>query len=110
MAEITKDSTLREVLTDYAKRNKRDGAFVSQGVKLFKNIADQKGSALKLFVPDKEGKTLLAKTVANAPKGTALKQPMQNLRQVGLSLKELYLKKINCMNFYLIKKHPLLKI
>ena len=87
MAEITKDSTLREVLTDYAKRNKRDSAFVSQGVKLFKNIADQKGSALKLFVPDKEGKTLLAKTVANAPKGTALKQPMQNLRQVGLSLK-----------------------
>ena len=89
MAEITKDSTLREVLTDYAKRNKRDNTFVSQGVKLFKNIADQKGSALKIFIPDKEGKTLLAKTLAKVPEGTALKQPMQNLRQVGLSLKSI---------------------
>ena len=89
MAEITRDSTLREVLTDYAKRNKRDNTFVSQGVKLFKDIADQKGSALKIFVPDKEGKTLLAKTLAKVPEGTALKQPMQNLRQVGLSLKSI---------------------
>ena len=87
MAEITRDSTLREVLTDYANRQKRGKAFVTEGVKLFKGIADQKGSALKIFMPDKEGKTLLAKTIANAPEGTALKQPMQNLRQVGLSLK-----------------------
>tara|TARA_R110002012_G_scaffold290497_2_gene484152 strand:- start:81 stop:1673 length:1593 start_codon:yes stop_codon:yes gene_type:complete len=87
MAEITKDSTLREVLKDYAKRKDRGDTFVSEGVKLFKDIADQKGSALKLFVPDKEGKTLLSKRLAQAPEGTALKQPMQNLRQVGLSLK-----------------------
>ena len=89
MAEITKDSTLREVLKDYAKRNNRDKTFVSQGVKLFKNIADQKGSALKIFIPDKEGKTLLSKTLAKVPEGTALKQPMQNIRQVGLSLKSI---------------------
>jgi integrase len=87
MAEITKDSTLREVLKDYAKRNNRDNTFISQGVKLFKDIADKKGSALKIFMPDKDGKTLLAKRIASVPEGTALKQPMQNLRQVGLSLK-----------------------
>ena len=68
MAEITRDSTLREVLTDYANRQGRGKAFVTEGVKLFKGIADQKGSALKIFMPDKEGKTLLAKTIANAPK------------------------------------------
>jgi len=87
MAEITRDSTLREVLTNYANRQGRGKEFVTEGIKLFKGIADQKGSALKIFMPDKEGKTLLAKTLAKAPEGTALKQPMQNLRQVGLSLK-----------------------
>lgn len=87
MAEITKDSTLREVLKDYAVRNKRDNTFISQGVKFFKDIADEKGSAVKLFTTDKDGKTFLSKRLAEVPKDGSLKQPMQNLRQVGLSLK-----------------------
>tara|TARA_R100001460_G_scaffold6248_2_gene16460 strand:- start:2125 stop:3909 length:1785 start_codon:yes stop_codon:yes gene_type:complete len=87
MAEITKDSTLREVLQYYADKNKRKDAFVTEGVKLFKDIADEKGSAVKLFTPDKTGKTLLAKTLPNIPEEIGLKQPMQNIRQVGLILK-----------------------
>jgi len=88
MAEITKDSTLREVLTYYAKKNNRKDSFVTEGVKLFKDIADKKGSALQLFTPDKNGKTLLNRTLTSIdPDTISLKQPMQNLRQVGLTLK-----------------------
>ena len=96
MAEITKDSTLREVLTSYANKNKRGSSFVTEGVKLFKDIADKKGSALQLFTPDKNGKTLISKKIEERKTlnvidkkdiGSGLKQPMQNLRQVGLSLK-----------------------
>lgn len=88
MAEITKDSTLREVLTYYANKNKRKQSFVTEGVKLFKDIADEKGSALKLFTPDKNKKTLLNKVLSSIdPDTVGLKQPMQNLRQVGLALK-----------------------
>lgn len=88
MAEITKDSTLREVLTYYANKNKRKQSFVTEGVKLFKDIADEKGSALKLFTPDKNKKTLLNKVLTSIdPDTVGLKQPMQNLRQVGLALK-----------------------
>lgn len=88
MAEITKDSTLREVLTYYANKNKRKKSFVTEGVKLFKDIADEKGSALKLFTPDKNKKTLLNKVLTSIdPDTVGLKQPMQNLRQVGLALK-----------------------
>ena len=88
MAEITKDSTLREVLTYYANKNDRKKSFVTEGVKLFKDIADEKGSALKLFTPDKNKKTLLNKVITSIdPDTVGLKQPMQNLRQVGLTLK-----------------------
>tara|TARA_A100001391_G_scaffold193354_1_gene168495 strand:+ start:56 stop:1765 length:1710 start_codon:yes stop_codon:yes gene_type:complete len=87
MAEITKDSTLREVLKYYADKNKRGPSFVTEGVKLFKDIADEKGSAVKLFTPDKTGKTLLSRTLPNVGEEIGLKQPMQNLRQVGLILK-----------------------
>jgi len=88
MAEITKDSTLREVLTYYANKNNRKKSFVTEGVKLFKDIADEKGSALKLFTPDKNKKTLLNKVLTSIdPDTVGLKQPMQNLRQVGLALK-----------------------
>jgi len=87
MAEITKDSTLREVLKYYADKNKRGPSFVTEGVKLFKDIADEKGSAVKLFTPDKTGKTLLSRTLPNVGEELGLKQPMQNLRQVGLILK-----------------------
>ena len=88
MAEITKDSTLREVLNYYANKNKRKQSFVTEGVKLFKDIADEKGSALKLFTPDKNKKTLLNKVLTLIdPDSVGLKQPMQNLRQVGLALK-----------------------
>ena len=90
MAEITKDSTLREVLTSYANKNKRGSSFVTEGVKLFKDIADKKGSALQLFTPDKNGKTLLNRTLSGIDTDSVgLKQPMQNLRQVGLSLKSI---------------------
>lgn len=87
MAEITKDSTLREVLKYYADKNKRGSSFVTEGVKLFKDIADEKGSAVKLFTPDETGKTLLSRTLPNVSEELGLKQPMQNLRQVGLILK-----------------------
>ena len=87
MAEITKNSTLREVLNYYAEKNKRGKSFVTEGVKFFKDIADEKGSAVKLFTPDKTGKTLLARTLPNVSEDVGLKQPMQNLRQVGLVLK-----------------------
>ena len=88
MAEITKDSTLREVLTYYAEKNNRKNNFVTEGVKLFKDIANKKGSALQLFTPDKNGKTLLNRTLTSIdPDTISLKQPMQNLRQVGLTLK-----------------------
>jgi len=88
MAEITKNSTLREVLSYYAKKNNRKDSFVTEGVKLFKDIADKKGSALQLFTPDKNSKTLLNRTLTSIdPDTISLKQPMQNLRQVGLTLK-----------------------
>ena len=88
MAEITKDSTLREVLAYYAKKNNRKNSFITEGVKLFKDIADKKGSALQLFTPDKNGKTLLNRTLTSIDLDTVnVKQPMQNLRQVGLTLK-----------------------
>ena len=88
MAEITKDSTLKEVLAYYAKKNNRKNSFITEGVKLFKDIADKKGSALQLFTPDKNGKTLLNRTLTSIDLDTVnVKQPMQNLRQVGLTLK-----------------------
>ena len=100
MAEITKDSTLREVLTSYANKNKRGSSFVTEGVKLFKDIADKKGSALQLFTPDKNGKTLLNKTLSGIDADSVgLKQPMQNLRQVGLSLKSIIPESSDLYNF-----------
>lgn len=100
MAEVTKDSTLREVLTYYAKKNKRKDSFVTEGVKLFKDIADKKGSALELFTPDKDGKTLLNRTLNSIDVDTiSLKQPMQNLRQVGLTLKGVIPESDSAYNF-----------
>ena len=100
MAEITKDSTLREVLTSYANKNKRGSSFVTEGVKLFKDIADKKGSALQLFTPDKNGKTLLNRTLSSIDvDSVGLKQPMQNLRQVGLSLKSIIPESSDLYNF-----------
>jgi len=100
MAEITKDSTLREVLTSYANKNKRGSSFVTEGVKLFKDIADKKGSALQLFTPDKNGKTLLNRTLTSIDvDSVGLKQPMQNLRQVGLSLKSIIPESSDLYNF-----------
>ena len=100
MAEITKDSTLREVLSYYAKKNNRKDSFVTEGVKLFKDIADKKGSALELFTPDKNGKTLLNRTISSIDTDTiSLKQPMQNLRQVGLTLKGVIPESDSAYNF-----------
>jgi integrase len=100
MAEVTKDSTLREVLSYYAKKNNRKDSFVTEGVKLFKDIADKKGSALELFTPDKNGKTLLNRTISSIDTDTiSLKQPMQNLRQVGLTLKGVIPESDSAYNF-----------
>ena len=100
MAEVTKDSTLREVLSYYAKKNNRKDSFVTEGVKLFKDIADKKGSALELFTPDKDGKTLLNRTLNSIDVDTiSLKQPMQNLRQVGLTLKGVIPESDSAYNF-----------
>ena len=61
MAEITKDSTLREILETYQSRQGRGPEFVTEGLKLFKDVADKPGSALDLFRPDDDVRTLAGK-------------------------------------------------
>ena len=55
-------ATLREVAEAYAKKSGRGDAFISPTLQFFKNIADEPGSALRLFEKDDEGFTLLSKT------------------------------------------------
>ncbi len=83
-----KTATLREVAELYAKKAKRDKNFVSSAIQYFKGIADDPGSALLLFQKDEEGRTLLSKTFTTLPEDAPIKASMQNLRQVGLLLKE----------------------
>jgi integrase len=83
-----KTATLREVAELYAKKAKRDKNFVSSSIQYFKDIADEPGSALLLFQKDDEGRTLLSKTFTTLPEKTSIKAAMQNLRQVGVLLKE----------------------
>jgi hypothetical protein len=96
MAEITKDSTLREVLETYKSRQGRGSEFVTEGLKLFKDIADKPGSALELFMPDDDGRTIAgkrfkAKELQNIQdgldKGSGLIGPMKSIRLVGVDLK-----------------------
>ena len=108
MAEITRDSTLREVLTNYAERNKRGKEFVTEGVKLFRDVADKKGSAIDLFTPDDNGKTLAgkrfkAKELQNIKegldKGSGLIGPMKSIRLVVIDLKGVVSTKDNLYEF-----------
>ena len=84
-----KTATLREVAEAYAAKSKRGKAFVTSSLQFFKNIADEPGSALRLFEKDAEGNTLLSKTFKNTEDVSTVKTAMQNLRQVGLTLKEM---------------------
>ena len=81
-------ATLREVAEAYAKKSGRGDAFISPTLQFFKNIADEPGSALRLFQKDEEGFTLLSKTFKDSEDTSTVKTAMQNLRQVGLTLKE----------------------
>ena len=82
-----KTATLREVAEAYAKKSKRKD-FVSPTIQYFKDIADEPGSALRLFEKDAEGFTLLSKTFGNTDENAPVKVAMQNIRAVGLLLKE----------------------
>ena len=89
MADLDpKTATLREVAQAYADKSKRGKAFVTSSLQFFKNIADEPGSALRLFEKDAEGNTLLSKTFKGTEDTSTVKTAMQNLRQVGLTLKE----------------------
>ena len=91
MAELDpKTATIREVAQAYATKNKRGDAFVTSSVQFFKNIADEPGSAMRLFEKDADGITLLARTFKDTEDTSTVKTAMQNLRQVGLTLKGLY--------------------
>ncbi len=91
MAELDpKTATIREVAQAYATKNKRGDAFVTSSVQFFKNIADEPGSAMRLFEKDADGVTLLARTFKDSEDSSTVKTAMQNLRQVGLTLKGLY--------------------
>ena len=80
-------ATLREVAEAYAKKSGRKD-FVGPTIQYFKDIADEPGSALLLVQKDKEGRTLLARTLTSLPEDSPVKTAMQNIRQVGLLLKE----------------------
>jgi len=91
MAELDpKTATIREVAQAYATKNKRGDAFVTSSVQFFKDIADEPGSAMRLFEKDADGITLLARTFKESEDSSTVKTAMQNLRQVGLTLKGSY--------------------
>jgi integrase len=91
MAELDpRKATIREVAQAYATKNKRGDAFVTSSVQFFKDIADEPGSAMRLFEKDADGITLLARTFKDSEDTSTVKTAMQNLRQVGLTLKGLY--------------------
>ncbi len=89
MADLNpKTATLREVAEAYAKKSGREKTFTGPALQFFKDIADEPGSALRLFEKDAEGNTLLSKTFKGSEDSSTVKTAMQNLRQVGLTLKE----------------------
>jgi integrase len=88
MAELNpKTATLREVAELYATKSKRGKAFVTSALQYFKEIADEPGSAIRLFEKDADGNTLLSKTFKDTEDTSTVKSSMQNLRQIGLTLK-----------------------
>jgi hypothetical protein len=89
MADLDpRTATLREVAEAYAKKSGRGKAFIGPTLQFFQDIADEPGSALRLFQKDEEGFTLLSKTFKDSEDTSTVKTAMQNLRQVGLTLKE----------------------
>lgn len=80
-------ATLREVAEIYAEKSGRGKAFVGPTLQYFSDIADEPGSAMRLFEKDADGLTLLARTFKDTPEDAPIKAAMQNLRQVGLVLK-----------------------
>ena len=88
MAELDpKTATLREAAEAYATKKNRKN-FVGPVVQYFKDIADEPGSAMRLFEKDAEGRPLLSKTFGSTDENAPVKTAMQNIRQVGLLLKE----------------------
>lgn len=88
MADLNpQTATLREVAEAYAEKSGRKN-FVGPTIQYFKDVADEPGSALSLFQKDKEGRTLLARTLTSLPEDAPVKMAMQNIRQVGILLKE----------------------
>jgi len=88
MADLDpKTATLREVAEAYAKKSGREKTFVGPTLQFFKDIADEPGSAMRLFEKDAEGNTLLSKTFKDSEDTSTVKTAMQNIRQVGLTLK-----------------------
>lgn len=83
-----KTATLREVAQAYADKSKRGNTFVTSALQYFQDIADEPGSAMRLFEKDADGNTLLSKTFKGTEDTSSVKAAMQNLRQVGLLLKE----------------------
>lgn len=89
MADLDpKTATLREVAQAYADKSGRGKTFIGPTLQYFRDIADEPGSALRLFEKDAEGRTLLSKTLTSLDENAPVKAAMQNLRQVGLLLKE----------------------
>lgn len=84
-----KTATLREVAQAYAEKSGRGKTFMGPALQYFRDIADEPGSALRLFEKDAEGNTLLSKTFKGTEDVSTVKTAMQNLRQVGLTLKEM---------------------
>tara|TARA_A100001035_G_scaffold279848_1_gene282623 strand:- start:779 stop:2395 length:1617 start_codon:yes stop_codon:yes gene_type:complete len=90
MADLDpKTATLREVAEAYADKSGRGKTFMGPALQYFRNIADEPGSAIRLFEKDAEGNTLLSKTFKGTEDTSTVKTAMQNLRQVGLTLKEM---------------------
>jgi integrase len=90
MADLDpKTATLRQVAEAYAEKSGRGKSFMGPALQYFRDIADEPGSALRLFEKDADGVTLLSKTFKGTEDTSTVKTAMQNLRQVGLTLKEM---------------------
>lgn len=90
MADLDpKTATLKQVAEAYAEKSGRGKSFMGPALQYFGNIADEPGSALRLFEKDADGVTLLSKTFKGTEDTSTVKTAMQNLRQVGLTLKEM---------------------
>lgn len=90
----SKELTLRQAAeiyaTQYAKNRKgfdtpqKVQSFVSATVSKFKDVADEPGSAVQLFIPDENDKTVLRKLFEGTPADDQpTKKAMQNLRLIG---------------------------